>query len=878
MDTKRLPSLAELKFSARGQWPGLITSLSSIDHSLLDGRKHPCPRCGGNDRFRAFDDFAQSGGVVCSQCHNSGNADGFSTLSWLNGWSFPESVRAIAEKLGVAAPAREGAKRSKPKAVAKPSKLIEPGQPGKGASDAKPAPDSELRWLDWNPLLVARWCEKKKPIKPEALQLFAARLAKYKDFVVIVLPIYGQKLNEAEPFGYLLYNVTGDTLPTRDGPAGKKITWGSLTGVIGTVDRLKDKATRKIKTEGPTDALALLSVDLSTADAIFCNAGGANEDPDKPEFESLPSLVEGSNVVTVGDADKAGEDGVAKWSNYFAKFATSRVAKLPFEVVPSHGKDLRNWLADGNTREAFEGLIVSEPVVFKERKAKEVREAPEDPHRLARANLEHYRSNHNGELKHWRGQWMKWKQNHYRFIDDKEIAAKVNSLIKTEFDKAWEIDNAEHWRKVAENPDYRQPAPSARRVTASVVRDTLAALSSLCMLSSTVELNTWLDSRERRKYLACSNGILDIAAFVADAPFEQVFLNHSPKWFSTNCLAYNFNPCAECPTWDRYLYEATGGDQDKHDLLQEFAGYILSPDNSRSKFIALEGEGGNGKSVFVNGLTAILGEANISRVGLDVLGERFQAFSTFGKMLNVCSEANDIDSPAESFLKRFTGGEHISFERKNGAIFEAPPTAKLLLTWNVAPRFKDRSEGLWRRMMICKFNNKPATEDTRLNRAEWWVESGEVSGMLNWALVGLKRLEENRPGTNTGFTRTAEGERAKESIRTENNSARSFILENYHYCEGSHCQTKTVYEAYADWCYQSGHRAVNEVHFGREVRSIFKGLVGNEKKLLPAIGRARCYTNLAEGSSIDDQDEAPQAQTIQSDATCNAVPTSFDFS
>lgn len=837
---KRLPDFASIKYQASGKWLQLIPALSSYGPELFDSRKHPCPKCGGVDRFRAFDDFSQEGGVVCSQCHSKNNRDGFSTLQWLNGWSFPDTVRAVAEQLGLAAPRGP---RPAPQATSFAQQQPKP-------KAEKPHPESQLEFQEWSPELALMWCMKKQPITPEALKRFGARIAKYQGkFVVMALPINAKSL-AGDPVGWIIYNITGGPLPSRDGPVSKKITWGSDTGVVGMVDRLNDLSARKIKTEGPTDALALLSLNLETTDAIFCNACGAIENPDKEQFNFLPSLVEGSKVVSIGDADKAGEEGVAKWANFFAATAAeSRIARLPYEVIPSHGKDLRNWIAEGHTLEDFESLVAAGEVVqYRPAEARRANESPEDPHRLARTNLESYREEHGGELRYWRGQWLKWKSNRYQFLTDLEIEAKVNQRIKIEFDKQWEIDHKAHLQNLATDPDYKKEAPTARRVTAPIVRDTLAALRSLCTISSSVDMGTWLQSKERRQYLACQNCILDIAAFINDAPPEQVFLQHSANWFSTACLPYEFDPTRTCDIFDEFLEEQLGDDPSKLLVLQEFAGYVLSPNNTRTKMLIFEGDAGRGKSLLTNALQAIVGKDNTSSVGLEVIGQRFQAWPTLGKMLNICGEANDIDAPSESFLKNFTGGNPMMFEAKRANAFEALPTAKLLLSWNTAPRFKDRSEGLWRRFIVIRFNRKPRKANPKMLEHDFWLREGQLPGMLNWALLGLKRLE-----AQDEFTECEESKRATEDIRSANNSARLFLRENYHYREGAVVSCKDAYEEYSRWCVASGMHPVNAVHFGREVNQLYQGLVIRQQKSFPHIGRAWCYMNLEGGESEESE-------------------------
>jgi len=90
---------AVVKSAARGLWVSIILALTEIDPLALTGQHHPCPKCGGKDRYRAFDDIAETGGAICNQCGSF--ADGIATIAWLRGLSQIESARAIASHLNL---------------------------------------------------------------------------------------------------------------------------------------------------------------------------------------------------------------------------------------------------------------------------------------------------------------------------------------------------------------------------------------------------------------------------------------------------------------------------------------------------------------------------------------------------------------------------------------------------------------------------------------------------------------------------------------------------------------------------------------------------------------------------------------------------------
>ena len=90
---------SEVKAALQGRWVELFTH-HGIPADCLDGRHHPCPRCGGRDRFRVLD--AERGSLFCNQCFRKGGGDGLAALQWWLGCDFRESLRVAAEFAGLA--------------------------------------------------------------------------------------------------------------------------------------------------------------------------------------------------------------------------------------------------------------------------------------------------------------------------------------------------------------------------------------------------------------------------------------------------------------------------------------------------------------------------------------------------------------------------------------------------------------------------------------------------------------------------------------------------------------------------------------------------------------------------------------------------------
>lgn len=113
----------EVITAARGRWREILTAVGGIEAASLNGKHHPCPKCGGTDRFRLID--AEAGAVLCNQCFDKGNGDGIAAVMWAQGWEFPEALKRIGGYLQVT-PATG-------RAVSTAS-----GAPAKSAKPAKP--------------------------------------------------------------------------------------------------------------------------------------------------------------------------------------------------------------------------------------------------------------------------------------------------------------------------------------------------------------------------------------------------------------------------------------------------------------------------------------------------------------------------------------------------------------------------------------------------------------------------------------------------------------------------------------------------------------------------------------------------------------------
>jgi hypothetical protein len=304
MTTHTLIDAATIKQAAQGREVEILEHVAGLRREILDGKHHPCPKCGGNDRFR-FDTnklFA-----LCGQCFNRDNGDFLAAVRWARNLSFPQTLREVASYLGVTVNGK--------------AKALDP--------------------ID----LLAR----KKRCPADPLRRYGAKAERRR----VVFPMYG-------PDGQQCSTFRID--PASHGKAGKGLcAKGKPAGVFLPQDsdgtpRLPQPGETWHVVEGVKDAAALDGLGLLAVGLPTCKLSA-----------KFARMLAGVNVVLVPDRDQAGTDGAEMTAARLHRVAASvRIAALPVEFRASDGADVRDVLAmaDGErlVRAAIESAQAWRPI------------------------------------------------------------------------------------------------------------------------------------------------------------------------------------------------------------------------------------------------------------------------------------------------------------------------------------------------------------------------------------------------------------------------------------------------------------------------------------------------------------------------------------
>lgn len=475
-----------------------------------------------------------------------------------------------------------------------------------------------------------------------------------------------------------------------------------------------------------------------------------------------------------------------------------------------------------------------------------VRETPLDPFKVARTYIRHEASDSKTRylLRYWRREWWRYVDGHYAVRDETSIRTALTMWIKVYIDK----------HRISDQH------ANLRQVTPSLVSTVLHTLKAMVEVAEDTDQPAWLGNGPAREFLAVQNTLLDLGCLQQSVTDCLEAL--TPDWFSPVVLPVRFDAAADCPEWDQFLVRVLEGDCERIEVLQEWFGYCVRVDTTQQKFLLLEGEGANGKSVVTGVLTHLLGEANVSHVPLEAFGQRFQLTMTLGKLANIVPEVGDLRGVAEGTLKQFTGGDRMYFDRKGIPGVNVHPSARLVLATNHRPRFADRSSGLWRRMLFMPFRVSipPEEQDPLLGQ----TLRHELPGILNWAIEGLRRLRQQGR-----FTHSTVMTEALEQYQQESNPAQEFLTECCRQEPGSVVPGALVYDIYDRWCGR-GHVSPLDIRaFGKELKKRYPGVV--RKKRQHGADRQWCYFGL----TVDQLPHVDQGDTVPIGGDLSSLPTVF---
>lgn len=422
-----------------------------------------------------------------------------------------------------------------------------------------------------------------------------------------------------------------------------------------------------------------------------------------------------------------------------------------------------------------------------------------------------------GTLIHHQATWHHWTGKRYETTSDDDIKAKLWKWLS---------------RCSVRIKEKLVPCQPSRALVTGVVD----ALKAVANQPASIESPCWLNGGPEQ-IIAFDNGLLDVDRFLKSG--ESELTQHTPLWFSSNCLPHRFDISATCPQWLDFLAEVFDGDQERIDALRQWFGYNLIADNRQHRIAMLIGPPRSGKGTTLAVLSAILGRHNIANTSLASLGGRFGLEPLVGKLAALIDEGHlgkfsDTSLILER-LKAISGGSEQTVDRKGiAAVSSVALKVRFTLAVNELPRLSDSSAAMRSRLLVIPyFNTYEGKEDFGLlDRL-----LTEIPGITNWALAGLRQLR--KAGR---FNNPNAGEAILREFVYLSSPVQSFVDECCVINSDDSVRRQDLQLAWHLWCDDNGHVPGSAADFGRKLRAVIPR-VGDVRKKVEG-RRERAYTGL----------------------------------
>jgi P4 family phage/plasmid primase-like protien len=238
-----------------------------------------------------------------------------------------------------------------------------------------------------------------------------------------------------------------------------------------------------------------------------------------------------------------------------------------------------------------------------------------------------------------------------------------------------------------------------------------------------------------------TDGLLNVSNGILNTKTREL-MPHSNKYFFKYVLPIAYDPDAECNLWENTLMSTFSGSLEHIDAVFRMFGYILQGGSPYLHLaFCLYGGGRNGKSVILQTLMHILGEASFSTVSMANIGKPFSAVLLDGKVANIVEETPTSEIDSESFKNLVSGG-YVQAARKHYDEYSFKNNARMVFGCNDMPVFRDKNASLEDRLFLIPFDRyiPDGERDTQLfNKL-----IPEMSGILNWALMAVRVMDAER--------------------------------------------------------------------------------------------------------------------------------------
>jgi|GEM_PF-1053340 len=315
--------------------------------------------------------------------------------------------------------------------------------------------------------------------------------------------------------------------------------------------------------------------------------------------------------------------------------------------------------------------------------------------------------------------------------------------------------------------------------------------------------------------IAVQNGALNV--------LTRELKDFSSDYYLTQKLPVKYDTNASCPAIMKFLGEIQPEERQRQ-IVQEYTGYCLYRKIIYHVCLLFVGVGRNGKSKLLELITIFLGkEDNVSDQTIQSLCyNRFSLAELHHKLANISADLPSKELANTGIFKMITGGDRLPGEHKHKNPFNFDNYAKLLFSCNRIPPIPNTEACLafYSRFKILEFKNTFIGKKADKHIIDKLIIPDELSGFLNWALEGLKRLEEQKD-----FTENMTQEETEKAYVKLSNSAQAYINEKITVTDehSDYVFVDVLYRDFITYCHNEKLQTVPKAAFTKTMQEFCNG-------------------------------------------------------
>lgn len=268
--------------------------------------------------------------------------------------------------------------------------------------------------------------------------------------------------------------------------------------------------------------------------------------------------------------------------------------------------------------------------------------------------------------------------------------------------------------------------------------------------------------------------------------------------------------------WLKFLDEIFLGDKELIHFIKKAVGYTLTGSIKEQCLFICLGEGSNGKSVFLDIVSNLLGQYSTTAQVESIMvnksygsGANTDIARLKGARFVTTSEPNEYSRLNEGLIKQLTGGDKVTARFLYGREFEFKPEFKLWVATNHKPIIRGTDNGIWRRIMMIPFDATFSKEQQDKNLEK--KLKAELPKILAWALEGCQEWIEE------GLEPPAKIQQATSEYKKEMDVLSNFLAENIVEEEGTFLKASLIYREYLKWAKENNEYEMSSTKFGKEI-------------------------------------------------------------